>query len=157
MKTNSLFKRRFRGRRRRGIINSLISSSRRYPYMSKNRLMQRSVRHRENLHNQAPSTLTCFVWKRIHFDEFRPFVLTNALRKRWKWTLKTLLKVDQNENAYISYQCGRTKTHENENGDRKYRRRVCLYHAHRVQLTSQRAILSISNVFVWTVENTSKQ
>ena len=31
--------------------------------------------------------------------------------------LKTLLKVDQNENAYISYQCGRSKTYQNENDD----------------------------------------
>ena len=47
--------------------------------------------------------------------------------------LKTLLKVDQNENAYISYQCGRSKTHQNENDDVicttwvvEYRRHVCL-------------------------------
>ena len=47
--------------------------------------------------------------------------------------LKTLLKVDQNENAYISYQCARSKAHQNENDDVicttwvvKYRRHVCL-------------------------------
>ena len=38
---------------------------------------------------------------------------------------KTLWKVDQNENAYISYQRGRSKTHQNEKDDRKYHRRVC--------------------------------
>ena len=38
---------------------------------------------------------------------------------------KTLWKVDQNENAYISYQRSRSKTHQNEKDDRKYYRRVC--------------------------------
>ena len=32
-----------------------------------------------------------------------------------------------------------------------------LWHAHRVQRTSQRAILSFSNVLVWTVQNVSKR
>ena len=32
----------------------------------------------------------------------------------------------------------RSKTHQRENDNRKYRRRVCLQHAHRVQRTSQR-------------------
>ena len=32
-----------------------------------------------------------------------------------------------------------------------------LEHAHRVQLTSQRAILSFSNILVWTVKNASKR
>ena len=45
---------------------------------------------------------------------------------------KTLWKVDQNENAYISYQRSRSKTHHNEKDDRKYHRPVCLWHAHRV-------------------------
>ena len=63
--------------------------------------MQRSTqrlnicRHWETTHNQAPSTLMCFFWKRIHFDEFRPSVHTNALsvfiekasiwKRSWKW------------------------------------------------------------------------
>ena len=70
--------------------------------------------------------------------------------------LKTLLKVDQNEKA--SYrQCERSKAHQNKNDDRKYHRRVCLEHAHRVQLTSNREILSFSKVLVWTVVNASKR
>ena len=44
-------------------------------------------------------------WKRVHFDAFRPSVYTNTLsvfiENASIW--KTLLKVDQNENAYISY------------------------------------------------------
>ena len=52
---------------------------------------------------------------------------------------------------------GRSKTHQNENDDRKYRRRLCFYHSHRVQLTSERAILSFSNVLIWTVKNASKR
>ena len=39
--------------------------------------------------------------------------------KRWAFSSKTLLKVDQNENAYILCWSGRSKTHQNENGDRK--------------------------------------
>ena len=38
---------------------------------------------------------------------------------------ENLLQVDQNENAYISYYDVCSKTHQNEKGDRKYRRRVC--------------------------------
>ena len=53
--------------------------------------------------------------------------------------LKILMKVDQNGNTYRISVGGR-KTHQNKNDDRKYRRRVCLSHAHRDQLTSQRAI-----------------
>ena len=34
--------------------------------------------------------------------------------------------MNQNENAYISYLSGRSKTQQNENDDQKYRRRVCL-------------------------------
>ena len=46
---------------------------------------------------------------------------------RWKRIdLKTLLKVDQNENAFIWYYCGWSKTHQNEKDDRKYRRCMCL-------------------------------
>ena len=87
-----------------------------------------------------------------------PFTLTDADRfRRTRIDLKTLLKVDQNENAYISYYCGQLKTHQKENDDRKYPSCVRLEHAKRVQLTSQRAILSFSNGLVWTLENTSKQ
>ena len=47
-------------------------------------------------------------WKRVHFDVFRPSVYTNTLsvfiENASIW--KTLLKVDQNENAYISYSFG---------------------------------------------------
>ena len=50
--------------------------------------------------------------------------------------LKTLLKVDQNQDKNITYQYGRSKTNENENDHRIYRRRMCLKHVHRVQLTS---------------------
>ena len=71
--------------------------------------------------------------------------------------LKTLLKVDQSQNKNITYQYGRSKTNENENDHLMYRRRVCLKHVHRVQLTSQCAILSFSNVSVWTFENASKR
>ena len=116
MKTNSLFKRRFRGRCRRGMLNFLVSSSRRYPSMSKNclnaevhaRRKYMSVRHWGTPHNQGPSTLMCFVCKRIHFDEFRPSVHTNALsvfienasiwKRSWKWiktkTHKSRISVD---------------------------------------------------------------
>ena len=86
MKTNSLFKRRLRGprRRRRGMLNFLVSSPRPYPSMSKNCLNAEvhakrkymSVQHWETPHNQAPSTLMCFVWKRIHFYELRLSVHT---------------------------------------------------------------------------------
>ena len=97
--------------------------------------------------------------KRVHFDAFRRSVNTNTLsifiKKRID--LKTLLKVDQNENAHMSYSSGQSKTRRNENDDRKYHRRVCLQHAHRVKRTSQRAILSFSNVLVWTVDNASKR
>ena len=87
-----------------------------------------------------------------------PFTLTDADRfHRTRIDLKTHLKVDQNENAYISYYCGQLKTHKKENDDRKYPSCVCLEYARRVQLTSQRAILSFSNGLVWTLENTSKQ
>ena len=61
--------------------------------------------------------------------------------------LKTLLKLDKNENSYISYLCGRSKTVAG----------ACVCSMRRVQLTSQRAILSFSNVLVWTVENASKR
>ena len=70
--------------------------------------------------------------------------------------LKTLLKVDQSRNKNITYQYGRSKTNENENEHRIYRRHMCLKHVHRVELTLQCAILSFSNVSVWTFENASK-
>ena len=73
------------------------------------------------------------------------------------FAVKTLLKVDQNQNKNISYQYGRSKTNETENHHRIYRRRMCLKHVHRVQLMSQCAILSFSNVSVWTFENASKR
>ena len=50
----------------------------------------------------------------------------------------------------------RSKTLQNENDVRKYHRRVCLQHAHRVQHTSQRGLL-FSNVSVRTVENAPKR
>ena len=59
--------------------------------------------------------------------------------------------MDQNVNAYISYWCGQSKKlTETIAGPC-----VCSMHIG-VQLTSQRAILSFSNVLVWTVENASE-
>ena len=100
--------------------------------------------------------LCVLVWKRIHFDVFRPSVHTNSLRVfigiasiwkrsgKWIKTKMHLVSID------ISYYFGRSKTvkkkqtnKQNEYDDRKYRRRVCLLHSHRVQLKSQRAILII--------------
>ena len=49
------------------------------------------------VHTNAFST----VCKRIHFDAFGPYVHTNTLSAFID--LKTLLKVNQNKNAYISY------------------------------------------------------
>ena len=43
--------------------------------------------------------------------------------------LEKLLKVDENENAYVSYQW-RSKPHQSESDDRQYRRHVRLKHAH---------------------------
>ena len=64
----------------------------------------------------------------------------------------------ENENAYI---CVLVWTVENaskkKNDDRKLRRRACLWHAHRVSLTSQRAILSFSKVLGRLVENALKR
>ena len=67
------------------------------------------------------------------------------------------LEVGANENTYISCWCGRSTTHQNENSDRKYRRRVCWQHGHGVKIKSQRAILSFLNVLVLIVENASKR
>lgn len=50
----------------------------------------------------------------------------------------------------------RLKTNQNEINKRQYHRCVCLQHEHRVQLTSQNAILSFLNMLVWTVKNISK-
>ena len=69
---------------------------------------------------------------------------------------KTLLKVGikTKRRSYRFCADGRkqSKTHQNGNDDLKYRRRVCLYDAYRVQLTSQLATLSFLNVLVWTFE-----
>ena len=46
---------------------------------------------------------------------------------------------------------------QKKNDDRKLRRRACLWHAHRVSLTSQRAILSFSKVLGRLVENALKR
>ena len=74
------------------------------------------------------------------------FTLTDADRfHRTRIDLKTLLKVDQNENAYISYYCGQLKTHQKENNDQKYSSCVCLEHAKRVQLT----VVTTSNSIVF--------
>ena len=99
-----------------------------------------------------------FVWKRIH----SMFLGLPSTLLRWAFSSKTLrfenaLEVGQNENTYISCRCGRSKTHQNENNDRKYRRRVCWLHGHGVKIKSQRAILSFLNVLVLVVENASKR
>ena len=98
-----------------------------------------------------------FCLKRVHFDAFRPsaHTYTPSIFIKKRIDLKTLLKVDQNENAHVSYSSGQSNKKnmmtENITG-------ACvLQHARRVQLTSQRAILSFSNVLVWTVDNVSKR
>ena len=66
----------------------------------------------------------------VHTNAFSFETAYNSMRSGVPSTLKcaegfhrkridliTLLKVDQNENAYISYQCGRSKTYQNENDD----------------------------------------
>ena len=110
-----------------------------------------NVTHTNKVTTQRPCS-------HLKFNAFRSSVHTNP---RSFFTagkcidLKTLLKVDQNRNAYISYQRGSSKEHQNENDDQKYR--AYLQHPPRVQLTSQRAILSFSNVLVRTVENAPKR
>ena len=48
--------------------------------------------------------LVRFLWKRIPFDELGlPSTLIHWVFKKKHINLKTLLKVDQNENAYITY------------------------------------------------------
>ena len=69
-----------------------------------------------------------------------------TMHKQKRIDLNTFLKVDQNENAIISHKRGRSKTNQNVNDDQRYRRHVCVQHVRRAQLTSQREILSFSNV-----------
>ena len=59
----------------------------------------------------------------------------------------------------MDHLCKKTvsKTLQNENDDQKDHSRAFLYNAHKVQLTSHRAILSFSNFLARTVENASKQ
>ena len=92
---------------------------------------------------------TLFRLKTHTFDAFRPSVHINTMR------FENALEVGQNENTYISCWCGRSKTHQNENNDRKYRRPVCWQHGRGLKIKSQRAILSFLNVL--TVENSSKR
>lgn len=50
----------------------------------------------------------------IYFDAFRPSVHTKTQRVLIENTpiWKHVLKVGRNENAYVSYSCGRSKTHQ---------------------------------------------
>ena len=95
---------------------------------------------------------TLFRLKTHTFDARRPSVHTNTMS-----VFIENARVDQNENAYISCWCGHSTTHQNENNDRKYRRRVCWYHGHGVKIKSQHSILSFLNVLVLIVENASKR
>ena len=61
-------------------------------------------------HTNAFSFVNAYISMRLGL----PFTL-----KHWAFSSKTLLKVDQNENACILCWSGRSKTHQNENGDRK--------------------------------------
>ena len=110
------------------------------------------------MQNLVPTTLMRFRSKTPTFrcvQAFPPhFYVERFHRKRIK--LKTFLTVDQS--AYMSYFSLNGRKHIiKENDDQKYRRRVCLKHAHRVHLTTQREILPFTNVFVWTVGNASKR
>ena len=51
-----------------------------------------------------------FCLKRVHFDAFRPSVhtYTPSIFIKKRIDLKTLLKVDQNENAHVSYSSGQS-------------------------------------------------
>ena len=55
------------------------------------------------------------------FQCFRPSTHTNSkyAERFHRIDLKTLLKGDQNENAYISYYRERSKKHQSENDDRR--------------------------------------
>ena len=57
-----------------------------------------------------PFTLMRFCLKRVHFDAFRPSVhtYTPSIFIKKRIDLKTLLKVDQNENAHVSYSSGQS-------------------------------------------------
>ena len=76
--------------------------------------------------------------------------VSSTLRKRIE--LKTFLTVDQS--GYMSYFS--LNGHKGKRSPKISQARV-LKHAHRVHLTTQREILSFSNVFVWTVGNASKR
>ena len=79
---------------------------------------------------------------RIQFDAFRPSVRTNTLSVFIKNDLKTFVKLSGSRRKRIHIVLVSTvENASNEKNDRKYRRRVWLKHAQRVQLASQRAIL----------------
>ena len=87
----------------------------------------------------------------FHTNTLSVFIENASIRKRsWEW-IKT------KTHTYSVIVDGRKRIKIKTTTENIACACVNLYHVDRVQLTSQRAILSFSNTLVWTVKNASKR
>ena len=74
------------------------------------------MRLRLSIHTNAFSFENAYISMRSGLPSHYTNTLAERLNQK-RIGIETFLKGDQNENAYISYYCGRSKAHRNENYD----------------------------------------